>query len=72
MEELSKRTKHNSNNKIINYNMNKNILRNFNRLKNKVNNITNSTGKGLGKEILKLYENRQISQFHGAEKIINE
>ena len=64
--------KFNSENNNINYNMNKNIQRNYNRLEGKVNKITNTIGKGLGKEILDLYKTRQISQFHGAEKIINE
>ena len=52
--------------------MNKNVQRNLKRLSSKVNKITNPVGKGLGKEVLKLYESRKISQFHGAEKIIDE
>ena len=60
------------NNKNLYYNMNKNVQRNFNRLSSKVNKITNPISKGLGKEILDLYETRKISQFHNAEKIIDE
>ena len=36
-----------------------------------VNKISNAVGKGLGETILKLYESRKVSQFQGAEKIID-
>ena len=48
-----------------------NVERNYNRLSSKVNKINNTIGEGLGKEILELYETRKVSQFHGAEKIID-
>ena len=48
------------NNKNLYYNMNKNIERNFKRLSSKVNKISNPISKGLGKEILGLYESRKL------------
>ena len=72
MPEISKNILSLKNNKNLYYNMNKNIERNFKRLSSKVNKISNSISKGLGKEILGLYESRKLSQFHGAEKIIDE
>ena len=72
MPEISKNILSLKNNKNLYYNMNKHIERNFKRLSSKVNKISNPISKGLGKEILDLYESRKLSQFHGAEKIIDE
>ena len=69
------------NNKNLYYNMENNIRkkkvklspleRNKNRLESKVNKIKNSVDKSLGETILKLYDSRKVSQFQGAEKIID-
>ena len=50
--------------------MNKIVQTNSNRLSSKDNKITDSINKGLGKEILDLYELRKIAQFHNDEKLL--